>query len=155
MSRRSPVKAIVYGAPRPSATGHALFTYYGENSGIPLANAPSILNKSFTITADIDVPRAGSEGMIVTAGGRFGGYGLYLLKGKPVFVYNLLDLKRTRGEGGVGGADWLGDSLKPGKHTIEFDFTYDGPRIANSGSGVLKVNGRVRPRRRSSTRFRS
>jgi hypothetical protein len=52
-------------------------------------------------------------------------------------------LKRTRWEGGVGGEDWLGDSIKPGKHTIEFDFTYDGPGIAKSGSGVLKVDGRV------------
>jgi len=43
----------------------------------------------------------------------------------------------------VGGADWLGDSLKPDKHTIEFDFTYDGPGIAKSGSGVPKVDGRV------------
>jgi arylsulfatase len=131
-------------APRPSAVaGHTVFTYSGENGGIPLGNAPGLLNKSFTITAEIDIPRAGAEGMIVTAGGRFGGYGMYLLKGKPVFVYNLLDLKRTRWEGGVGGADWLGDSLKPGKHTIEFDFTYDGPGIAKGGSGVLKVDGRV------------
>jgi len=75
----------------------SLMVTSASSSGIPLGNAPSILNKSFTITADIDVPRAGSEGMIVTAGGRFGGYGLYLLKGKPVFVCNLLDLKRTAG----------------------------------------------------------
>jgi arylsulfatase len=120
-----------------------VFTYAGENPGIPVDNAPSILNKSFTITAEIDVPKAGAEGMIVTEGGRWGGYALYLLKGKPVFVYNLLDLKRTRWEGGVGGADWLGSSLKPGKHTIEFDFTYDGPGIAKGGSGVLKVDGRA------------
>ena len=40
--------------------------------------------------------------MIATMGGRFGGYGLYLLKGKPVFTYNLLDLERYRWEGGVG-----------------------------------------------------
>ena len=79
---------------------------------------------------------------IVTDGGRFGGYGLFLLRGKPVFVYNLLDLKRIRWEGGVGARDWLGDSLKPGKHTIEFDFTYDGPGIAKGGTGVLKVDGR-------------
>jgi len=131
-------------APRPSATaGQTVFTYVGENAGIPLGNAPSILNKSFTITAEIEIPKAGAEGMIVTAGGRFGGYGLYLLKGKPVFVYNLLDLKRTRWEGGVGGADWLGSSLKPGKHTIEFDFKYDGPGIAKGGSAVLKVDGRA------------
>ena len=90
-------------APRPSAiAGKTVFTYSGEIPGIPLGNAPSILNKSFTITAEIEVPKGGGDGMIVTAGGRFGGYGLYLLKGKPVFTYNLLDLKRTRWEGGVG-----------------------------------------------------
>ncbi len=131
-------------APRPSATaGQTVFTYIGENSGIPIGNAPSILNKSFTITAEVDVPQGGGDGMIVTEGGRFGGYGLYLLKGKPVFVYNLLDLKRYRWEGGVGGGDWLGHALKPGKHTIVFDFKYDGPGIAKGGGGVLKVDGRV------------
>ena len=72
-------------------------------------------NKSFTITAEIDVPKGGGDGMIVTDGGRFGGYGLYLLKGKPVFVYNLLDLKRTRWEGGVGSRDCMGDSLSAGQ----------------------------------------
>ena len=81
--------------PRPSAiAGRTVFTYSGENAGIPLGNAPSILNKDYTITAEIDDPQGGAEGMIATMGGRFGGYGLYLLKGKPVFVYNLLDLER-------------------------------------------------------------
>ena len=87
-------------APRPSATaGRDLFTYPGEVSGIPVSDAPSILNKSYTITADVDVPQGGAEGMITTLGGRFGGYGLYLLKGKPVFLYNFLDLERFRWEG--------------------------------------------------------
>ena len=63
------------------------------------APAPSLLNTSYTITAEIDVPQGGAEGMIVTDGGRFGGYGLYLLKGKPVFTWNLLDLKRVKWEG--------------------------------------------------------
>jgi arylsulfatase A-like enzyme len=131
-------------APRPSAVaGMTTFKYSGENPGIPLGNAPSILNKSFTITAEIEVPKGGAEGMIVTAGGRFGGYGMYILKGKPVFTYNLLDLKRTRWEGGVGSRDLMGDSLSPGKHTIVFDFTYDGPGIAKGGSGVLNVDGKV------------
>ena len=75
-------------------------------------------------------------------GGRFGGYGLYLQKGKPVFVYNLLNLKRYRWEGGVGGADWLGESLKVGKHTIVFDFKYDGPGPGKGGTGVLSVDGK-------------
>jgi arylsulfatase len=130
-------------APRPSTTaGKTLFTYTGGGLDIPDGNAPNILNKSFTITAEIVVPEGGAEGMIVTDGGRFGGYGLYLLRGKPVFVYNLLDLERIRWEGGVGILDWLGDSLKAGKHTIEFEFTYDGPGIAKGGTGVLRVDGR-------------
>ncbi|MBR0827049.1 arylsulfatase [Bradyrhizobium manausense] len=131
-------------APRPSATaGRNIFTYSGELSGIPTSDAPSILNRSYTITAELDIPgadttvgRAGpqdsSEGMIVTLGGRFGGYGLYLLKGKPVFVYNLADLERFRWEGK--------DALAPGKHTIVFDFKYDGPGFGKGGTGILKVD---------------
>jgi hypothetical protein len=56
--------------------------------------------------------------MILTSGGRFGGYGFYLLKGKPVFLWNLVDLKRIRWEGP--------EALSPGKHIVEFDFKYDG-----------------------------
>ena len=41
----------------------------------------------------------------------------------------------------MGGHDWLGDGLKPGKHTIVFDFKYDGPGLAKSGTGVLSVDG--------------
>jgi arylsulfatase A-like enzyme len=129
--------------PRPSATaGRTVFTYSGEVANIPPGNAPSILNKDYTITAEVTIPKTGAEGMIATMGGRFGGYGLYLVKGKPVFVYNFLDLKRYRWEGGVGGEDWLGSSLKPGKHTIVFDFKYDGPGMAKGGTGVLSVDGR-------------
>jgi arylsulfatase A-like enzyme len=130
--------------PRPSATaGRTVFTYVGENVGIPVGNAPSLLDKDYTITAEITVPKVGAEGMIATMGGRFGGYGLYLQKGKPVFVYNLLNLKRYRFEGGVGAEDWLGKSLAPGKHTIVFDFKYDGPGLGKGGTGVLTVDGRV------------
>jgi arylsulfatase A-like enzyme len=123
--------------PRPSTTaGKTVFTYTGVNVGIPDGNAPSILNRSFTITAEVDVPEGGGDGMIVTEGGRWAGYGLYLLKGRPVFTYNLLELLTAR---------WANDSdppLAPGKHTIVFDFKYDGPGIAKSGTGVLKVDGR-------------
>jgi len=123
-------RAIV---PRPSATaGRSVFTYSGEISGIPSGNAPSILNRSNTITAKVDIPESGGEGMIVTEGGRFGGYGLYLLKGKPVFLYNLLALVRFRWDGQEG--------LAPGKHTIVFDFTCDGPGFGKGGTGVLKVD---------------
>jgi len=134
-------------APRPSATaGRTTFSYSGELSGLPESDAPSILNRSYTITAEVDIPGSagstvgragsqdGSEGMIVTEGGRFGGYGLYLLRGKPVFLYNFLDLERFRWEGQ--------DALAPGKHTIVFDFKYDGPGFGKGGTGILKVDGK-------------
>src|SRR5262245_66222161 len=82
---------------RPSLTsGRNVFTYLMPVTGLPDSSAPPCLNTSFTITADVDVPEGGGEGSIVAEGGRFGGYGLYLLKGKPVFTYNLLDLNRVR-----------------------------------------------------------
>ena len=122
-------------APRPSATaGRTQFTYSGEVSGLPDGNAPNIVGKSFTVTADVEVPAKGAEGMLNTLGGRFGGYGLYLLKGKPVFTYNLLALERFRWEGP--------QALTPGKHTIVFDFKYDGPGMAKGGTGVLSVDGK-------------
>jgi hypothetical protein len=70
--------------PRPSlAAGRKVFTYSGSPVSIPNGNQPSLLNTSYTITADIDVPQGGGEGVIVGEGGRFYGYALYLLKGKP------------------------------------------------------------------------
>jgi arylsulfatase len=126
---------------RPNLTaGRTTFTYSGELSGVPASGAPNILDKSYTITAEVDIPQGGAEGMIVTQGGRFGGYGLFLSKGhmgirrgKIVFLYNLLDLKRTI---------WEGPELRPGKHTIVFDFKYDGPGLGKGGTGVLSVDGK-------------
>ena len=190
---------------RPSAiAGRTEFTYTGENSGIPLGNAPSILDKDYTITAEITVPEGGGEGMIATLGGRFGGYGLFLSqsnnwllrstplkvvvwglfllgllltwfarnrrwtgwktwpgyallliaplwliagaltglaqigRGRPVFVYNLLDLERFR---------WSGPSLSAGKHTVVFDFKYDGPGPGKGGTGVLSIDGKEADRK--------
>ena len=71
-----------WNTPRPSLTaGQTVFTYSGELSGVPASAAPDILDKSYTITAEVDVPEGGAEGMIVTQGGRFGGYGLFLSRG--------------------------------------------------------------------------
>jgi len=135
-------------APRPNLTaGRKVFTYSGNPvTGIPYSAAPSPLNTSYTITADIEVPQGGADGMIVTDGGRFGGYGMYLLKGKPVFTWNLLDLKRVK---------WVApDALTAGRHTIVFDFKYDGLGFATlafnnmtglgrPGTGTLMVDGKV------------
>jgi arylsulfatase A-like enzyme len=137
-----------FAAPRPSLTaGRNVFTYSGQSvTGIPDSAAPRLLNTSYTITANIDVPQNGADGMIVTDGGRFGGYGMYLMKSKPVFTWNLLDLKRERWE--------APQALSPGKHTVTFDFKYDGlgfatlafnnlSGIGRGGTGVLKVDGQA------------
>ncbi len=133
-------------APRPSlAAGRTEFAWHGGVTGTPNGDAPNILDASFNFKAEVDIPQGGAEGMIVTQGGRFGGYGFYVLNGKPVFLYNFLDFQRTRWEGS--------DALSPGKHTLEFDFKYDGlgfgtlafnsvSGIGRGGSGVLKVDGK-------------
>ena len=136
--------------PRPSLTaGRTVFTYSGELSGVPDSAAPNILDKSYTITAEVTIPDGGAEGMIVTEGGRFGGYGLFLSKGdfgvgrgKVVFLYNLLDLKRTM---------WEGPELGAGKHTIVFDFKSDGPGLGKGGTGVLSVDGKEVARNHAGT----
>jgi arylsulfatase len=132
--------------PRPSITaGRNVFAWSGEFTGTPNGDAPFILDASYNFKAEVDIPEGGAEGMIVTQGGRFGGYGFYLLKGKPVFLWNLVDLKRVRWEGA--------EALSPGKHTLEFDFKYDGlgigtlafnnmSGIGRSGTGFLKVDGK-------------
>jgi len=133
--------------PRPSlSAGRAVFNYYGPVTGTPNGDAPSILNTSYNFKAEVEVPQDGGHGMIVTQGGRFGGYGFYVLKGKPTFTWNLVDVKRVKWQGA--------DVLTAGKHTLEFDFRYNGlgpgtlafgnpSGIAQGGTGVLKVDGKT------------
>ncbi len=134
--------------PRPSMSGgRKVFTFSGDRvTGLPRGTGPDLLNTSYTITAEIDVPQGGGDGMIVTDGGRFGGYGMYLLKDKPVFLWNLLDLRRVK---------WTSDvPLAPGKHTLAFDFKYEGlgfatlalnniSGIGRPGTGTFSVDGKV------------
>jgi len=134
-------------APRPNITaGRTEFVYTRPMTGLPQGDSPLLLNTSYTITADINVPEGGAEGMILTSGGRFGGYGFYLLKGKPVFTWNMVDLKRIKWEGA--------EALSPGQHTLEFDFKYDGigagtlafnnfSGVGRPGTGTLKVDGKA------------
>jgi arylsulfatase len=126
-------------ARKPSYTlGRTEFVYTGEISDVPFADtgsAPSLLNRSYTITAEIEVPKGGVQGMLITDGGRFAGYGFYLLKGRPVFTWNLVGLERVK---------WQGkDALSPGKHTLVFDWKYDGPGLGKGGTGTLTVDGKV------------
>jgi arylsulfatase len=186
---------------RPSPTaGRTVFTYSGEVSGIPNDAAPSIIQRSYKITAELDIPDGGATGMIVTQGGRFAGYGLFLSegrkrafllrlaayclipailfglllfreakrrwifkllfgasaigvltcfvlaftiglgKGRPVFLYNLFGFSRTA---------WRGrEALGAGKHTIVFDFQFDGGGWGKGGTGTLTVDGKVADQKR-------
>jgi arylsulfatase len=133
-------------APRPNITaGRTEFVYTKPMVGLPQGDSPLLLNTSYTITAEIDVPEGGAEGMILTSGGRFGGYGFYLLEGKPVFLWNMVDLERIKWEGT--------EALTPGKHVVEFDFKYDGlgagtlayndfSGVGRGGKGTLRVDGK-------------
>ncbi len=119
---------------RPSLTrGRTSFTYYDGMRRIPEGTAPDFKNKSHTITAEVEIGEGDNDGVLVTQGGRFGGWGLYVFKGKPVYLYNVANLERHRIEG---------DVLQPGKHTITYEFTYDGGGPGKGGTGRLSVNGK-------------
>ena len=133
--------------PRPSVTaGRTEFSFPPKMTGISNGVAPTILSSSYTFTAEVTVPEEGGEGVIITQGGRFAGYGLYLEKGKPTFDWNLVGLKNQV---------WQAkDPLPAGKHTIVFDFKYEGLGIGTlafndmsglgkPGTGTLSVNGTV------------
>jgi arylsulfatase len=121
---------------RPVLSGDATsFTYYPGQVGLPADASPRVLNKSWTITADIEVPEGGADGMIVTQGGLVGGYGLYVRAGKPTFVYNYLALNRPT----IAGAD----PLPAGKVKLEVDFAYHGAagEVGKGATVTMKVNG--------------
>jgi hypothetical protein len=111
---------------RPSAVaGKTVFTYTGESSGIPVGNAPSIIDKDYTIIAEVTIPEGGGEGMIPTLGGRFGGYGLFSARATigglgaqcsklwsgGLFLLGLLVTRFVRKRGWSGWKTWPGYAL--------------------------------------------
>ena len=124
-----------FSAQRPSVTaGRYEFTYTRPVTGILPGNEPSILNKSYVITAEVTVPADGGE--------RYSRHRWRTVRrlwplypqGQAGLLYNLLNLTRFRWEGA--------QALTPGKHVIAFDFKYDGPGFAKGGTGVLSVDGK-------------
>jgi hypothetical protein len=102
---------------------------------LPDAASPSMCNKSWTITADVEIPAEGkAEGMIVTHGGLEGGYGLYLKDGRPTFVYNFLSIDRPTFA--------AKEPLRAGKHTLVVDFKYDGGGLGKGGTITMKADGK-------------
>lgn len=130
----TPIERRPPGLPEPSInTGRTRFVYDGPMTRISPYTAPPVINRSFAIEARVVVPQGGADGVLVTQGGRFGGYGLYVAGGKPVFVYNKLGLARTR-------VEWPA-ALTPGAHVVRLEFGYDGGGIGKGATARLSVDG--------------
>jgi arylsulfatase A-like enzyme len=123
---------------KPSLTrGHTHFVYHQGTVRIPEGTAPTMKNTSYTITAKLDVPEKSAEGVIVTQGGRFAGWGLVVLDGKPVWAYKCTQQPQDGIR--ITGAE----KLAAGHHTLTVDFTYDGKpgEVGKGGTYVLAVDG--------------
>jgi arylsulfatase len=120
---------------RPSLTqGRSEFTYYGGLTRIPEGAAPDVKNKSFRITADVVLAKGNEQGVVLTQGGLSAGWALLFKDGKPVFHYNLANVAHFNIA--------AKDAIPPGKHTVVFDFKYDGGGIGKGGTGTLSVDGK-------------
>lgn len=119
---------------RPSLAGRRdSFVYYPGVAAIPSGSAPNVLNKSFAITADLELKGADTEGAVLSLGGGDGGYGLYFHGGRPVFAGNFLGRSITRVT-----------SEKPlpaGKVKVRAEFQYDGGGLGKGGVMTLFVDG--------------
>ncbi|WP_091682916.1 arylsulfatase [Methylocapsa palsarum] len=113
--------------------GRNSLTVYGDMFAIPENAFINVKNASFTITANVIVPKETANGVLVAQGGRFGGWSLYIKDGDPVYHYNFLGQKSFTVRSGK--------RLAPGKATIAFDFAYDGGGPGKGGTGTLSVNG--------------
>jgi hypothetical protein len=122
---------------RPSLTrGRDTFTYYAGMIRIPEGSTPDLKNRSYAISAEVEIPKGGANGVLATQGGRFGGWGLLVLNGKPMFVHALSNQKQHKYR--VSSPQ----TLTPGKHTIRFEFAYDGGGIGMGGVGTLLIDGK-------------
>jgi len=115
-------------------SGRTSLTVYQGMTGMSENVFINVKNRSHTITADVEVPQGGANGVILAQAGRFGGWSFYLQDGKPTSTYNWLGLK------------WFSvaahDALPAGKATIRFEFVYDGGGVGKGGTGTLYVNGK-------------
>ena len=120
-------------AGKPSLiAGQKVLTYYSGTVRVPESTAPQTLRRSYTIDADVTIPAVGANGVMVTQGGRYGGFAFYLHDGKPVFFYNALGPKQYRVE--------APEKLGPGDHKITAAFGADAGKA--SGTMVISVDGR-------------
>ena len=93
----------------------------------------SIKNRSFSVTAELDVPEAGADGVIIAQGGRFGGWAVYAKQGRAKFVYNVLGIQEFATEAEA--------PIPAGTHQVRMEFAYDGGGLAKGGNVTLYYDG--------------
>ena len=113
--------------------GRTEMTVYEGMKGIPENGFINVKNHSFVVTADIKVPDAGAEGVVIAQGGEMGGWSLYAKDGKPRFAYNFLGRETYKIAGPA--------CLPTGRVTLRFEFAYDGGKPGAGGNGSIFVNG--------------
>jgi arylsulfatase len=121
---------------RPSLDqGRTVFTYYGSPHHQYYSFAPRVLNRSHTISAEIIIPQSGGDGVIVSTGGRLGGYSLVVLNGRAHYTYNYVGLEKT--------TLTSPDQLPAGAVTVDFRFSYNGGGLGMGGTATLAINGKT------------
>jgi arylsulfatase len=123
-------------AGRPDLLGdRSSLTVYEGMEGMMENTFMNIKNRSFSITAYLNIPSKGANGVILSQGGRFGGWSVYMKDGKPEFTYNFLGLERY--------VISSSEKLKEGKVTVKFDFVYDGDGLGKGGKTTIYVDGKA------------
>ncbi len=113
--------------------GRTSLTVYQGMIGMSENVFINLKNRSHTITAEVEIPKNGANGVILAQAGRFGGWSFYLQDGKPTYTYNWLGLQRYTVA--------AQQALPAGKATVRFEFAYDGGGMGKGGTGTLFVNG--------------
>jgi arylsulfatase len=113
--------------------GRTSLTVYEGMKGMSENVFINVKNRSHTITAELEIPKDGAEGVILCQGGRFAGWTFYVKDGKPTYTYNWLGLKQFTLRGT--------DKLPAGKATVRFEFAYDGGGPGKGGKGTFFING--------------
>ncbi len=123
-------------AGRPDLLGdRKSLTLYEGMEGMMENTFMNIKNKSFSVTAELNIPKGGANGVILSQGGRFGGWSVYLKDGKPEFTYNFLGLERYV----ISSKKKLAEGLV----TVKFDFVYDGDGLGKGGTTTIYVDGKA------------
>jgi len=123
-------------AGRPDVMGDRMsLTLYDGMDGMLENTFINVKNRSKTITAKIEVPNGGANGVILGQGGRFGGWSLYVKDGKPAYTYNFLGLSQYT----VASEQ----EIPAGPATVILDFDYDGGGAGKGGTATLSVNGKT------------